>query len=71
MVQIKFSVAFVLAAAAIAPVHVLALPVTLKNRSVLYGAISNNYFLLIVYHSAELNTRDEFEIFERSSEHFE
>ena len=68
MVQIKLSVAFVLAAAVIAPVF--SLPVTLENRSVLYGVI-NDYFLLIVYHSAELNARDDFEMFERSSEHFE
>jgi len=66
MVQIKFSVAFVLAAASIS--SVVALPVTLNNGSVLYGVI-DDYFLLIVYRSAELNARDDSEMFERDDHH--
>ena len=68
MVQIKLTIALALAAAVIAPVA--ALPVTLENGSVLYGAIAD-YFFLILYRSAELNTRDDSEMFERSFEHFE
>jgi hypothetical protein len=71
MVQIKLPVAFrvVLVAAAIAPV--VALPLTLKNGSVSYDMI-DDYFLLIVYRSAELNARDDSEMLERSPiEHLE
>jgi hypothetical protein len=69
MVQIKVPVAFVLVAAAIAPV--VALPLTLRNGSVFYDMI-DDYFHLIVYRSAELNARDDSEMLERSSiEHLE
>jgi hypothetical protein len=68
MVQIKIPVAFVLVAAAIAPI--VALPLTLRNGSVFYDMI-DDYFLLIVYLSAELNARDDSEMLERSFEHLE
>jgi hypothetical protein len=64
MVQI-LPVVFVLAAAANAIAPVAALPVTLKNGSVSYDLI-DDYFLLTVYRSAELNARDESEIFGRN-----
>ena len=71
MVQIKISVAFVLATVATAIAPVVASPVsTLKNGSVLYDVI-DDYFFLIVYCSAELNARDDSEMLERSFEHVE
>ena len=48
MVQIKISVAFVLVATAIAPIMIVALPVTLKNGSVLYYDMIDDYLLCIV-----------------------
>ena len=70
MVQIKLTIALALAAAVIAPVAALPVTLALENGSVLYGAIAD-YFFLILYRSAELNTRDDSEMFERSFEHFE
>jgi hypothetical protein len=71
MVQILPVFLFIAAAASvIAPVA--ALPVTPKNRSVSYDLIDD--FLLTMYCSAvaaELNVRDEFEMFKRSLEHLE
>jgi hypothetical protein len=72
MVKI-LSVFFFIAAAANAIAPVAALPVTRKNGSVSYDLI-DDYFLLTMYCSAaaaELNVRDEFEMFKRSIEHLE